>query len=108
MDKLTLEKLLARAEEKGALSQEVEHVLRMRRGIGVDPGAPLGIKPGLLRNPGAAAAAMEMESFLVQRGRELRGATPNDAAETIYGHGARLGDDAEGEAIRLATGGVLH
>jgi hypothetical protein len=92
----------------GQLDPDEENVLRMRYGIGLESSAPLSIKPGLLRNPGAAAAVTEMERFLLQRGSELRGATPNDAAETFYGHGAHLGDDAEGEAIRLATSGVLH
>lgn len=90
------------------LDEDEERVVRMRYGIGVDPTAPLGIKKGLLRNPSAAAAAMEMESFLVQRGRELRGATPSDATEAFFGHGARLGDDAEGEALRLLTNGTTH
>lgn len=99
---------LEHAVRQGMLSEQGEHVLRMRHGITVAPDAPLGIKPGLLRNPGSAAAVTEMEQFLVQRGRELRGATPHGATEALYGHGAHLGDDAEGEAIRLATGGVLH
>ncbi len=108
MDKSILQERLGRAVQTGMLSQEGENVLRMRHGIGVDPGAPLDIKPGLLRNPGAAAAAMEMESFLVQRGRELRSATPSDATEAFFGHGAHLGDDAEGEALRLLTNGTTH
>jgi len=108
MDKSTLEERFGRAVQRGMLSQEGEHVLRMRHGIGVDLNAPLGIKRGLGRNPGVATAVMEMEHFLARRASELCGATPNNATEAFFGHGAHLGDDAEGEALRLATSGPPH
>lgn len=108
MNKLTLEERFDRAVQRGMLSEEGEHVLRMRHGISVDPDAPLGIKRGLGRNSGTANKVAAMEKFLLERGKELRGATPNDAAEAFYGHGAHLGDDAEGEALRLLINGTTH
>lgn len=107
-NKTILAQRFSHAVQQGMLCQETEHVLRMRHGIGVDPDAPLGIKSGLQRNPGTASAVREMERFLVRRTPELRGATQHDAAEVFFGHGAHVGDDAEGEAIRNLLNGTTH
>lgn len=92
----------------GQLDPDEENVLRMRYGIGLESSASLSIKPGLLRNSSAIAKVAALERFLLQHSAELQGPSPQTVANNYHGHGATLGDDAEGEAIRTMCCGVPH
>ncbi len=99
----TLADSLRDAERRGTVDDLEAAVLRMRHGISEPPDAPIEIRTGLEQNSSALEQARELEQWAATHG--FTRPTPPDMARLGYGHGARLGNDAVADVLRLQAQG---
>lgn len=75
-----------------------DHERHMRRELGAVPDAPLSVHVGLLNNQQARHRVMELEHQTVHLAGNVQ-LTRDATTRAAFGNGARVGDDALGEAL---------